>query len=74
MIWPMEKPTNDVNTILRYASGTPEREALLDEIKKVRAEAMVNLSKTPYEAEIDLAELVDFWRFNAYYARFIYEQ
>ena len=28
---------------------------------------MLNMSKTPYEAEIDLAEMVDFWRFNAYY-------
>jgi hypothetical protein len=29
------------------------------------AAIMVNRSKTPFEAEIDLAELVDFWRFNA---------
>lgn len=35
---------------------------------------MLNHSKTPWEAEIDLAELVDFWRFGAYYARFIFEQ
>ncbi|MEM1619668.1 MAG: L-glutamate gamma-semialdehyde dehydrogenase [Fervidicoccaceae archaeon] len=38
------------------------------------AAIMLNQSKTPYEAEIDLAELVDFWRFNAYYAQFLYEQ
>jgi 1-pyrroline-5-carboxylate dehydrogenase len=38
------------------------------------AAIMVNQSKTPYEAEIDLAELVDFWRFNAYYMQFLYEQ
>ncbi len=38
------------------------------------ATIMLNQSKTPYEAEIDLAELVDFWRFNAYYIRFLYEQ
>lgn len=38
------------------------------------ASIMMNHSKNPYEAEIDLAELVDFWRINAYYMRFIYEQ
>ncbi len=38
------------------------------------AAIMANQSKTPYEAEIDLAELVDFWRFNAYYMQFLYEQ
>jgi 1-pyrroline-5-carboxylate dehydrogenase len=36
------------------------------------AAIMVNQSKTPFEAEIDLAELVDFWRFNAYYLQFLY--
>jgi len=35
---------------------------------------MMNHSKNPYEAEIDLAELIDFWRINAYYMKFIYEQ
>jgi len=34
---------------------------------------MLNHSKNPYEAEIDLAELVDFWNFNAYFARQVYE-
>ena len=38
------------------------------------ATIMMNMSKTPFEAEIDLAELVDFWRFNAYYMKYIYEQ
>lgn len=38
------------------------------------AAIMTNHSKTPFEAEIDLAELVDFWRFNAYYMQFIYQQ
>jgi 1-pyrroline-5-carboxylate dehydrogenase len=38
------------------------------------AAIMVNQSKTPYEAEIDLAELVDFWRFNAFYMQFLYAQ
>ncbi len=37
------------------------------------ASIMLNQSKNPYEAEIDLAELVDFWNFNAYYARQILE-
>lgn len=37
------------------------------------AAIMMNQSKNPYEAEIDLAELVDFWRFNAHYTRMIYE-
>jgi len=38
------------------------------------AAIMANLSKTPFEAEIDLIELIDFWRFNAYYMQFLYEQ
>ena len=37
------------------------------------AAIMLNHSKNPYEAEIDLAELVDFWNFNAYFTRQIYE-
>jgi 1-pyrroline-5-carboxylate dehydrogenase len=36
------------------------------------ADIMLNLSKNPFEAEIDLAELVDFWRFNVYYLDQIY--
>lgn len=36
---------------------------------------MLNQSKTVHQAEIDSAcELIDFWRFNPYYMRFIYEQ
>ena len=38
------------------------------------AAIMANHSKTPFEAEIDLIELIDFWRLNAYYVQFIYEQ
>jgi 1-pyrroline-5-carboxylate dehydrogenase len=38
------------------------------------AAIMANQSKTPFEAEIDLAEMVDFWVFNAYYMQFLYEQ
>jgi len=37
------------------------------------AAIMLNHSKNPYEAEIDLAELVDFWNFNAYFTRQVYE-
>ena len=160
MIWPNEKPKNDVDTITTYASGTPEREKLLKEIEAIKksspveipliingkevktdsvfevraphdrelilakaylaeedelkeaidaalaaheewadidwyhrtavfkkaadllsgprriqntAAIMLNQSKNPYEAEIDLAELVDFWRLNVYYAGMIYE-
>ncbi|MBN1333374.1 MAG: L-glutamate gamma-semialdehyde dehydrogenase [Synergistales bacterium] len=36
------------------------------------AAIMMNLSKNPYEAEIDLAELVDFWRYNSFYLNQIY--
>jgi 1-pyrroline-5-carboxylate dehydrogenase len=49
--------------------------ALLSGPRRTRhiAALMLNHSKNPYEAEIDLAELVDFWTFNAYYTRQIYE-
>jgi 1-pyrroline-5-carboxylate dehydrogenase len=48
---------------------------LLAGLRRTRniAAIMLNQSKNPYEAEIDLAELVDFWNFNAYFARQIYE-
>lgn len=37
---------------------------------KVNASTMLNQSKTCYQAEIDSAcELIDFWNFNAHYAR-----
>jgi 1-pyrroline-5-carboxylate dehydrogenase len=39
------------------------------------AATMLNQSKTAFQAEIDSAcELIDFYRFNPYYMRFIYEQ
>ena len=38
------------------------------------AAIMLNQSKTVFEAEIDLAELVDFWRFNVYYMQSLYAQ
>ena len=49
--------------------------ALLSGPRRTRniAAIMLNHSKNPYEAEIDLAELVDFWSFNAYFTRQIYE-
>ncbi len=160
MIWSMQNTRNDMDTILNYASHSPERKELLLELEKIKAETaeipliiggkevkssqtmdvksphdhqavlakahlageaelklaidsamqahegwanmdwyhraaifrkaadilagparirniaaiMMNQSKTPYEAEIDLAEMVDFWRFNAHYLRFIFEQ
>jgi 1-pyrroline-5-carboxylate dehydrogenase len=41
----------------------------------LNAACMLNQSKTVYQAEIDSAcELIDFFRFNPYYMRFIYEQ
>ncbi len=41
----------------------------------LNAACMLNQSKTVFQAEIDSAcELIDFWRFNPYYMKFIYEQ
>jgi len=35
---------------------------------------MLNMSKTPHQAEIDSAcELIDFWRFNPHFMRMVYE-
>jgi len=159
MIWNVERPSNDVNTIRSYSANTPERRKLEEELAAMRrttleiplfidgrevrtgttvdvrspddhtvvlakahvagakelekaaesalaahaswsrldwyhrvavfqkaatllagprrtrniAAIMLNHSKNPYEAEIDLAELVDFWNFNAYFTRQIYE-
>ncbi len=42
---------------------------------RVNAATMLGQSKTAHQAEIDSAcELIDFWRFNAYYASRIYEE
>ncbi len=42
---------------------------------RLNAACMLNQSKSVFQAEIDAAsELVDFWRFNPHYMRFIYEQ
>jgi len=41
----------------------------------VNAATMLGQSKTPFQAEIDAAaELVDFWRFNPYYAQQLYAE
>ena len=40
----------------------------------VNAATMLNMSKTPHQAEIDAAcELIDFWRFNPHFMRMVYE-
>ena len=41
----------------------------------LNAATMLSQSKNPHQAEIDSAcELIDFWRFNAFFAQKIYEQ
>jgi 1-pyrroline-5-carboxylate dehydrogenase len=42
---------------------------------KINAATMLNQSKTAFQAEVDAAcELIDFWRFNAHYARDFHDQ
>jgi 1-pyrroline-5-carboxylate dehydrogenase len=42
---------------------------------KVNASTMLNQSKTVFQAEIDAAcELIDFWRFNSYYANNFHDE
>ncbi|MDP6906553.1 MAG: L-glutamate gamma-semialdehyde dehydrogenase, partial [Candidatus Thalassarchaeaceae archaeon] len=42
---------------------------------RANASTMLNQSKTAFQAEIDaVCELVDFWRFNAYYARNFHDE
>ncbi len=41
---------------------------------KMVAAVMEDYSKTPYEAFIDVQELIDFWNFNCYYAATIYAE
>jgi 1-pyrroline-5-carboxylate dehydrogenase len=39
----------------------------------LNAATMLNMSKTPYQAEIDAAcELIDFWRFNPHFMQEVY--
>ncbi|HUI38908.1 MAG TPA: aldehyde dehydrogenase family protein, partial [Thermoplasmata archaeon] len=40
MIWNVEHPTNDVNTIRSYAPNSPDRERLLVELKRMRKETV----------------------------------
>jgi 1-pyrroline-5-carboxylate dehydrogenase len=43
--------------------------------QRLNAATMLGQSKTPFQAEIDSAcELIDFWRFNPYYAEQLYDQ
>jgi 1-pyrroline-5-carboxylate dehydrogenase len=42
--------------------------------QKLNAATMLCQSKNTFQAEIDSCELIDFWRFNAYYMQTIYEQ
>ncbi len=66
------------------ALGLEERAAIFEKCAdllagdwrmKVNASTMLNQSKTVFQAEIDAAcELIDFWRFNAYYARQFHDQ
>ncbi|MFW9880008.1 MAG: L-glutamate gamma-semialdehyde dehydrogenase [Candidatus Thorarchaeota archaeon] len=39
----------------------------------VTAATMLSIGKTIYQAEIDIAELIDFWRFNVFYMQKVYE-
>lgn len=41
---------------------------------RLTAATMENYSKNPYEAMIDVCELIDFWSFNVYYASEIYQE
>ena len=41
---------------------------------KMVAAVMEDYGKTPYEAFIDVQELIDFWNFNCYYASTIYAE
>ena len=76
--------TEALKTRLRWASFDASdrldifRKAadLLAESERFRhvAMAIMALSKNPYEAEYDVAEFVDFLRFNSYYAQMVYSQ
>lgn len=60
-----------------YRLSVFQRAARLLETKyviKMVAAVMEDYSKNPYEAFIDVQELVDFWNFNSYYASTIYAE
>ncbi|HVQ00464.1 MAG TPA: L-glutamate gamma-semialdehyde dehydrogenase [Candidatus Thermoplasmatota archaeon] len=76
--------TAALETKLRWASFEPRErleifrkaaDILADE-ERLRhvAMTMMTLSKNPYESEYDVAEFVDFLRFNSYYAQLLYSQ
>ena len=54
--------------IFRKAAELLEKKYLY----KMVATVMEDFSKNPFEAFIDVQELIDFWRFNAFYAYWIY--
>ena len=57
-------------SIFQRAASLLEKKYLV----KMVAAVMEDYSKTPYEAFIDVQELIDFWRFNSYYAYTIYTE
>lgn len=57
-------------SIFQRAASLLEKKYLIPMVAAV----MEDYSKTPYEAFIDVQELIDFWRFNSYYAYTIYQE
>lgn len=56
--------------IFRKAAYLLQHKYFIDGVAVV----MEDFSKNPYEAIIDVVELIDFWNFNAYYASEIYQE
>lgn len=56
--------------IFRKAAYLLEHKYFYDAVAVV----MEDFSKNPYEAMIDVVELIDFWNFNPYYASEIYQE
>ncbi|MDO8600380.1 MAG: aldehyde dehydrogenase family protein [bacterium] len=56
--------------IFQRAARLLEKKYLCEAVAAV----MEDYSKNPYEAFIDVQELIDFWNFNAYYASWLYRQ
>lgn len=63
-------PWNIRLNIFRTAARLLEKKYL----HRVVAAVMEDYSKNPYEAFIDVQELIDFWNFNVYYASTIYKE
>lgn len=57
-------------TIFQTAARLLETKYLIPMVAAV----MEDYSKNPYEAFIDVQELIDFWRFNSYYAYKLYNE